>query len=78
MEMYKQDEDLAQQWKQGNDVSYDEMLSEKWMPECTLCEANFIDSVTAFLKPCLLRSDSCKPFPEARTDADPELVSGQI
>ena len=26
------------------------MLKEKWMPECTLCEANFIDSLTVFLK----------------------------
>ena len=26
------------------------MMREKWMPECVLCDANFIDSVTVFLK----------------------------
>ena len=48
MEMYEQDADAAEQWNEGK--SYDEMLKEKWMPECTLCEANFIDSLTIFLK----------------------------
>ncbi len=50
VEMYKQDTDAAQQREEGKDVSYDEMLRDKWMPECTLCEANFIDSLTVFLK----------------------------
>ncbi len=50
MEMYKQDADAAEQWNEGKRASYDEMLKEKWMPECTLCEANFIDSLTVFLK----------------------------
>ncbi len=50
MDMYKQDADAAEQWDEGKRVSYGEMLKEKWMPECTLCEANFIDSLTVFLK----------------------------
>jgi hypothetical protein len=50
VEMYKQDSDEAQQWEEGKDVSYDKMLREKWMPGCVLCDANFIDSLTIFLK----------------------------
>ncbi len=59
MEMYKQDADAAEQRNEGK--SYDEMLKEKWMPECTLCVANFIDSLTVFLKTviaALLHSDN--------------------
>ena len=50
VDMYKQDADAAQQREEGKDVSYDEMLRDKWMPECTLCEVNFLDSLTVFLK----------------------------
>lgn len=50
VEMYKQDNDASQQLEEGKEYSYDKMLRDKWMPACTLCEANFIDSLTVFLK----------------------------
>ena len=50
IEMYEQDQDINRLWQEGEKKSYSEMLREKWMPECTLCDANFIDSVTVFLK----------------------------
>ena len=50
VEMYEQDQDINRIWQEGEKKSYSEMLREKWMPECTLCDANFIDSVTVFLK----------------------------
>lgn len=50
VEMYEQDHDINRLWQEGEEKTYSEMLREKWMPECTLCETNFIDSVTVFLK----------------------------
>ena len=50
VEMYEQDQDINRLWQKGEKKSYSEMLREKWMPECTLCDGNFIDSVTVFLK----------------------------
>ncbi len=50
VEMYEQDRDINRLWQEGEKKSYSEMLREKWMPECTLCEGNFINSVTVFLK----------------------------
>ena len=50
IEMYEQDQDINRLWQEGEKKSYSEMLREKWMSECTLCEVNFIDSVTVFLK----------------------------
>ncbi len=49
-EMYEQDRDISRLRQEDDTKSYNELLQEKWMPECTLCEANFIDSVTVFLK----------------------------
>lgn len=50
VEMYEQDQEFNRLWREGDEKSYTELLREKWMPECTLCDANFIDSVTVFLK----------------------------
>lgn len=50
VEMYEQDQDINRLWQEGEKKSYSEMMREKWMPECVLCDANFIDSVTVFLK----------------------------
>ena len=49
-EMYEQDRDISRLRQEDDTKSYNELLQEKWMSECTLCEANFIDSVTVFLK----------------------------
>ena len=49
-EMHRQESDLSRLWREGKKSSYDEMLKEKWLPEGTLCEADFIHSVTVFLK----------------------------
>lgn len=61
VEMYEQDQDINNLRQEGEKKTYDEMLREKWMPECTLCDVNFIDSVTVFLKTDItdsLRSDN--------------------
>lgn len=50
VEMYEQDMDLHRHWREGDQKSYGELLQEKWMPEGTLCEADFIDSAAVFLK----------------------------
>ncbi len=50
VEMYEQDHEINRLWREGDKKTYDEMLREKWMPDCTLCDTNFIDSVTIFLK----------------------------
>ena len=54
VEMYKQDQELAQRHKEQPDVPYFE-LSEKleketWMPACKLCEGDFIYALTLYLK----------------------------
>ncbi len=56
VEMYEQDRDIDQLWQEGEKKSYTEMLREKWMPECILCDSNFIDSVAVFLKTAIAAS----------------------
>ena len=50
VEMYKQEQELSQLCSQGKNVSYSEMEMKKWMPECILCDADFINSLTIYLK----------------------------
>ncbi len=50
VEMYEQDQEITQLYKEGKNVSYGELKKEKWMSEAKLCEADFINSVTIYLK----------------------------
>ena len=50
VEMYKQEQELSQLYSEGKKVSYGEMETKKWMPECKLCDADFINSLTIYLK----------------------------
>ena len=50
VEMYAQERDVSRLWQAGERPSYEEMLKEKWQPACTLCEADFLHSLTVFLK----------------------------
>ncbi|MBE6852366.1 MAG: 23S rRNA (uracil(1939)-C(5))-methyltransferase RlmD [Ruminococcus sp.] len=49
VEMYKQEQEVSQLYSQGKKVSYGEIM-KKWMPECKLCDADFINSLTIYLK----------------------------
>ena len=50
VEMYKQEQEVSQLYSEGKKVSYGEMEIKKWMPACKLCDANFINSLTIYLK----------------------------
>ena len=50
VEMYKQEQEVSQLYSEGKKVSYGEMEMKKWMPECKLCDADFINSLTIYLK----------------------------
>ena len=50
VEMYKQEQEVSQLYQEGKKVSYGELEKEKWMPECKLCDADFINSMTIYLK----------------------------
>ena len=50
VEMYKQEQEVSQLYSEGKKVSYGEMENKKWMPACKLCDANFIKSLTIYLK----------------------------
>lgn len=50
VEMYKQEREVSQLYSEGKKVSYVEMEIKKWMPECKLCDADFINSLTIYLK----------------------------
>ena len=50
VEMYKQEQEVSQLYSEGKKVSYGEMETKKWMPECKLCDADFINSLTIYLK----------------------------
>ena len=64
-EMYAQEREVSQRHQEDRRASweemYEEMEKEKWMPEGTLCEGDFINSVTIYLKTDVataLRSDN--------------------
>ena len=48
-QMYEQESDISELFSEGKDVSIERLEKEKWMPECVLCEGDFIHSVTAYL-----------------------------
>ena len=48
--MYKQEQEESQLHSEGKKVSYGEMEMKKWKPECKLCDADFINSFTIYLK----------------------------
>ena len=49
VEMYAQEREISQLYAEGKKVSYGE-LGKKWMPECKLCDDDFIYSITIYLK----------------------------
>lgn len=49
-QMYEQESDVSELFLEGKDISYDNLEKEKWMPECKLCEGDFINSLTIYLK----------------------------
>jgi len=50
VEMYAQEREVSQLYRDGQKVSYGEMEIPKWMPEGNLCDADFINSLTIYLK----------------------------
>lgn len=50
VERYTQEWEASRLYQEGAAVSYDELERKKWMPECTLCDADFISSLTIYLK----------------------------
>ena len=50
VEMYKQEQEVSQLYQEGKKVSYEELEKGKWMPECKLCDVDFINSLTIYLK----------------------------
>lgn len=50
VEMCSQERDVAQLYKEGKQDSYVGLEKEKWMLECKLCDADFIKSITVYLK----------------------------
>lgn len=50
VEMYGQERDVSECYRKGETVSFEKMEKETWMPECKLCEADFINSLTIYLK----------------------------
>lgn len=49
-QMYEQESEVSELWREGKKVSYEQLEKERWMPECILCEGDFISSVTVYLK----------------------------
>jgi len=49
-QMYEQEREVSELWREGKKVSYEQLEKERWMPECVLCEGDFINSVTVYLK----------------------------
>ncbi len=50
VEMYAQEQEVSQLYSEGKAVSYGELENGKWMGECKLCDADFIHSLTIYLK----------------------------
>lgn len=50
VEAYQKEQELYQLCREGSEVSYGEMEKEKWIPEGKLCNADFINSITIYLK----------------------------
>ena len=50
VEMYAQEREVSQLYAEDKKVSYEELIEEKWMVECKLCDADFINAITIYLK----------------------------
>lgn len=50
VERYTQEWEVSRLYQEGAAVSYSELEKQKWIPECTLCDADFISSLTIYLK----------------------------
>ena len=50
VEMYEQEREASRLYQEGKKVSCERLQKEKWMPECKLCDADFINSLTIYLK----------------------------
>lgn len=50
VEAYAQEREVSLLYQEGKKVSYEEMEKVKWMPECKLCEGDFINAITIYLK----------------------------
>lgn len=49
-EMYEQETDVSQRISEGIEAAYSKLIKEKWMPDCVLCEGDFINAITVYLK----------------------------
>ena len=56
VERYAQEREVSKLYQEGKMVSYGEMEKGKWMPECKLCDADFINSLTIYLKTDIVTS----------------------
>jgi len=59
--MYAQEFQVSRLISEGKGFSYEALEREKWMPECILCNKDFIYSITVYLKTDIaasLRSDN--------------------
>ncbi len=56
VEMYAQEREMAQHYKEGRMVSCEDIEKEKWMPECILCNTDFINSISSYLKSDIMTS----------------------
>lgn len=50
IQLYAQERDASAIYQEGERVSYGKLEKEKWMSEGTLCEKDFVHSVTIYLK----------------------------
>ncbi len=50
VEMYAQEGEISELYREGKEVSYENMEKGKWMTACKLCDADFIHSLTIYLK----------------------------
>ena len=50
VEMYEQEYEISRLLREGKIVSYKELQNEKWIPDGILCEKDFIQSLTIYLK----------------------------
>ncbi len=49
-DMYAQEQEVSQLYREGKEISCEELGKEKWIPQCKLCDADFINSITIYLK----------------------------
>ena len=56
VEMYEQEYEISRLLREGKIVSYKELQNEKWIPDGILCEKDFIQSLTIYLKTDIVTS----------------------